>query len=226
MSRYCLKCGKANLACICRWITFISNETEVVILQHPSEAKRPMGTAKILALSLSNCVCFVGEDFSQHNDLNSLLDDADVESAVLYPGAESIEIDDWLQQYSLKPNNIGQYSVEKTQTVTQLKQTHLTKSKKRLILLDGTWKKAYKIWQLSTNLHSFVRVQLPENLEGNYRIRKAPSIQHLSTVEAGYYGLQLIEPSVDFSPLIHAFEQMVDFHISQMPDGVFDKNYK
>ena len=226
MSRYCLKCGKANLACICQWITSISNETEVVILQHSSESKRPMGTAKILALSLSNCVCFVGEDFSQHTDLNALLADVDVESAVLYPSAESIEIDDWLQQYSLKPNKIGPYSVEKTQTVTQLKPTHLTKSKKRLILLDGTWKKAYKIWQLSTNLHYLVRVQLPENLEGNYRIRKAPSTQHLSTVEAGYYGLQLIEPFVDFTPLIHTFEQMVDFHISQMPDGVFDKNYK
>ncbi|MGO2508281.1 MAG: tRNA-uridine aminocarboxypropyltransferase [Vibrio hibernica] len=225
MSRYCLKCGKANLACICQWITSISNETEIVILQHSSESKRPMGTAKILALSLSNCVCFVGEDFSQHAALNALLADADVESAVLYPGSESMEIGDWLQ-YSLPQKNIRHSSAEIIQAATQPKLVHVTKSKKRLILLDGTWKKAYKIWHLSTNLHDLARVQLPENLEGNYRIRKAPSTQHLSTVEAGYYGLQLIEPSVDFTPLIHTFEQMVDFHISQMPDGVFEKNYK
>lgn len=225
MSRYCLKCSKANLACICQWITSISNETEIVILQHSSESKRPMGTAKILALSLSNCVCFVGEDFSQHTDLNALLADADVESAVLYPGSESIEIGDWLQ-YSLPQKNIRHSSAEIIQAATQPKLVHVTKSKKRLILLDGTWKKAYKIWHLSTNLHDLARVQLPENLEGNYRIRKAPSTQHLSTVEAGYYGLQLIEPSGDFTPLIHTFEQMVDFHISQMPEGVFDKNYK
>ncbi|MEF1187103.1 DTW domain-containing protein, partial [Vibrio sinaloensis] len=94
-----------------------------------------------------------------------------------------------------------------------------------IILLDGTWKKAYKMWQLSSNLQTLPLIRLPENLQGNYRIRKAPSDNSLSTVEAGYHILQLLEPEADFSPLISAFSQMIEFQIKQMPPGVFEKNY-
>jgi DTW domain-containing protein YfiP len=95
----------------------------------------------------------------------------------------------------------------------------------RLILLDGTWKKAYKMWQLSTNLHAIPTVKLPENLQGHYTIRKAPSENSLSTVEAGYHALSLVEPDKDFEPLLTAFEKMIEFQIAQMPPGVFEKNY-
>ncbi|NGZ93184.1 DTW domain-containing protein [Vibrio aestuarianus subsp. cardii] len=95
----------------------------------------------------------------------------------------------------------------------------------RIILLDGTWKKAYKMWQLSGNLHALPSVHLPKDLVGNYRIRKAPSENSLSTVEAGYHILSLLEPTRNFQPLMTAFEQMIEFQIAQMPPGVFERNY-
>lgn len=85
--------------------------------------------------------------------------------------------------------------------------------------------KAYKMWQLSTNLHTLTTVKLPEDLQGHYTIRKAPSDNSLSTVEAGFYALSLLEPDNDFSPLLNAFDRMIEFQIAQMPPGVFEKNY-
>ncbi|MGV3002369.1 tRNA-uridine aminocarboxypropyltransferase [Vibrio sp.] len=204
MSRYCLQCGKANNACICDWIKPIDCSVRVVILQHPSESKRPVGTAKILQLSLSHCDIWVGEDFSQHSELNVLLQDEQTESLILYPNDNSQSLDS-----------------------VALRCIELAAENKRLclILLDGTWKKAYKMWRLSSNLHSLPCVALPNHLQGNYRIRKAPTEQHLSTVEAGFYALSAIKPQVDFSPLVTAFTNMVDFQISQMPEGVFERNY-
>lgn len=204
MSRYCLQCGKANNACICDWIKPIDCSIRVVILQHPSESKRPMGTAKILQLSLSQCDIWVGEDFSQHSELNVLLQDEQTESLILYPSDNSQSLES-----------------------VALRCDELSAENKRLclILLDGTWKKAYKMWQLSSNLHSLPCVSLPSHLQGNYRIRKAPTEQHLSTVEAGFHALSAIKPQVDFSPLVTAFTNMVDFQISQMPEGVFERNY-
>lgn len=204
MSRYCLQCGKANNACICDWIKPIDCSVRVVVLQHPSESKRPMGTAKILQLTLSRCELWVGEDFSQHPGLNALLQDEQTESLVLYPSEDSQP----LESVALRCNE-------------------LVAENKRLclILLDGTWKKAYKMWQMSSNLHSLSCVVLPRHLQGNYRIRKAPTKQHLSTVEAGFHALSTIEPQVDFSPLLTAFTNMVDFQISQMPEGIFERNY-
>ncbi|EEZ84033.1 hypothetical protein VMC_11170 [Vibrio alginolyticus 40B] len=68
-------------------------------------------------------------------------------------------------------------------------------------------------------------VQLPKQLQGHYTIRKAPSENSLSTVEAGYHSLRLLEPERDFTPLMRAFENMIEFQIAQMPPGVFEKNY-
>ncbi|OEF26970.1 tRNA-uridine aminocarboxypropyltransferase [Vibrio rumoiensis] len=202
MSRYCVQCGKANNACICDWIKPIDAQIQLVILQHPSETKRPMGTAKILHLSLSRCEYFVGEDFSQNEALNQLLTDDQYLSMVLYPSEES-----------------------RVLSSESLNQINPLNKKIRLILIDGTWKKAYKIWQLSTNLHHLMPIALPNNLVGNYRIRKAPSEQHLSTVEAGFHALCIIDTETDFSPLMNTFTQMVDYQIAQMPEGVFEKNY-
>ena len=68
-------------------------------------------------------------------------------------------------------------------------------------------------------------VKLPEDLQGHYTIRKAPSNNSLSTVEAGFHALNLMESGKDFTPLLTAFEKMIEFQIAQMPPGVFEKNY-
>ncbi|WP_159651810.1 tRNA-uridine aminocarboxypropyltransferase [Vibrio atypicus] len=200
MSRYCSQCGKSLKACICEWIQSLPSKVELVILQHPSETNRPMGTARILSLSLANSHYFVDEDFTEHEPLNQLLNDTSYQHFVLYPGETSVAHTEVAQK------------LEKDERI-------------RVILLDGTWKKAYKMWLLSKNLHALPLVRLPENLQGNYRIRKAPSDNSLSTVEAGYHILSLLEPEQDFSPLVEAFNQMIEFQIKQMPPGVFEKNY-
>ncbi|MDA0147919.1 tRNA-uridine aminocarboxypropyltransferase [Vibrio sp. LaRot3] len=202
MSRYCSQCGKSLKACICQWVQSLPSNVELIILQHPSETKRPMGTARILTLCLSNSYSFVGENFSDNESLNQLLADKTYQHFVLYPGEQSIELETLRNRQS---DQVSRY---------------------RVILLDGTWKKAFKMWQLSTNLHTLPQVRLPNDLKGNYRIRKAPSDNALSTVEAGYHVLQGLEPERDFSPLLVAFEQMIEFQIAQMPAGVFEKNYR
>ena len=206
MIRFCLQCLKTKKACICEWITPISTEVELIILQHPTEAKRPLGTAKILSLSLVNCRTFIGENFTDHTELNTLLADEKYQHQVLF-------LDGTSQAISSSSNQ--------------------TKQKQRVILLDGTWKKAYKMWQLSTNLHSLPKVHLDTELSGNYRVRKAPKDNALSTAEAGYHVLsQLDSESAEtkeldkFGSILTAFDNMIEFHISQMPEGVYQKNYR
>lgn len=199
MSRYCSQCGKARKACICDSIVALDSQVELIILQHPTEEHRPMGTARILSLSLVNSRLLVGEDFRQHGELNQLLAEPDVEHFVLYPSDVSLSAADVA------------LPIEK---------------KIRIILLDGTWKKAFKMWQLNTQLHHLPCLHLPENLKGNYRIRKAPNENALSTVEAGFHVLSMMQPEKDFSPLLDAFEAMVDYQIQQMPAGIFERNYR
>lgn len=206
MIRFCLQCLKTKKACICEWITPITTDVELIILQHPTEAKRPLGTAKILSLSLANCRTFIGENFTEHNELNQLLVQDDYLHQVLFLDNESKAIN-------------GQ-KIDSDQ-------------KQRIILLDGTWKKAYKMWQLSTNLHGLPKVHLDTELSGNYRVRKAPKDNALSTAEAGYHVLSqldldgsIVEDGDKFDSILIAFDNMIEFHISQMPEGVYQKNYR
>jgi DTW domain-containing protein YfiP len=193
------------MACICSNIQKIVSETELIILQHPSEVKRAIGTAKIVNLSLANSYCFVGEDFTEHPSLNALLSEEGSQTLLLYPKEGS----QLLTQTAFKQPRVN--SITKT----------------RIILIDGTWRKAYKIWQLSSNLHDIPSVHLDEALIGHYRIRKAPSENGLSTVEAGFHALQVLEPerAEQFLPLMTTFNAMIEFQINHMPPGLFEKHH-
>ncbi|MDA9557047.1 DTW domain-containing protein [Vibrio sp.] len=200
MLRYCTQCGKARKACICCWIEELDNHVELVVLQHSSEQKQPLGTARILSLSLSRCDILVGENFTHDSSLNDWLNNESYQYYILYPSETAYTFE------HVKNN------VQKGQNI-------------RIILLDGTWKKAYKIWQLSTNLHDIPCVSLPTNLKGAYTIRKAPTDNALSTVEAGYHLLNQLEPEKDFTSLLTAFNNMIQFQIDRMPEGVFEAHY-
>ncbi len=201
MSRYCSRCGKSHKACICAWIAPLASNIELIILQHPTEAHKPLGTARILALSLANCRILSGENFSDDTELNQLLAEENVQHLVLYPQANAV--------------NIGELGA----------QLNIGNKRLRVILLDGTWKKAFKIWQLSRNLQVLPCVALPEGLKGEYTIRKAPAEHCLSTVEAGYHILRLLQPEQDFSPLLTTFRNMIQFQIAKMPAGLFERHY-
>ncbi|GEA51563.1 DTW domain-containing protein [Vibrio inusitatus NBRC 102082] len=184
---------------MCQWVQAVESSIEVVILQHPSEVNQAKGTAKIIELSVSPSHLLVGEDFSTHSLVNQWLSEPNTLNLILFPTQESVELD------SIVP-------------------TLASYHKTRLFLIDGTWKKAFKMYQLSSNLHSLQQVHLPTELKGRYTIRKAPKENALSTVEAAYHALTLMN-ACDAKPLINAFDKMVEFQISQLPEGSYEKYF-
>ncbi|WP_434359521.1 DTW domain-containing protein [Parasalinivibrio latis] len=199
ISRYCPHCGKAKKACICQWITPVSNDIPVIVLQHPDEVSQPLGTARILNLSLEHCYLLVGEDFSQNEELEALLEKPEINWHLLYPADHA----------------------------TPAGELHITEGRKTgLILLDGTWRKAYKMFQLSTSLHPLPCISLGGIAPSNYRIRKSPKAEGLSTVEAACLALgELSGKPQDYYPMLETFNKMIDFQINQMPPGVYERHY-
>ena len=60
-------------------------------------------------------------------------------------------------------------------------------SNSQFILLDGSWKKAYKLLMSNPFLQALPKVVINVSEKSHYRIRKSPREDGLSTVEAGYY---------------------------------------
>ncbi|MDQ2043748.1 DTW domain-containing protein [Pseudoalteromonas sp. 20-92] len=187
----CTHCNFALNTCICDAITNINNKVTVIILQHPSEEKTAKNTAKLLNLCLTDCQIIKGEN----NDDFAILKTLPISSTVLlYPNENAINLDDNAEQPSVK--NI----------------THL-------IVVDGTWKKAYKILQLTTLLNQFKTVSFKQLPKNRYAIRKAPRADSLSTLEAVAHSLFLIE-QLNPAPLYNTLNELIQKQTQHMPEHV------
>jgi len=81
----------------------------------------------------------------------------------------------------------------------------------QLVLIDGTWGQAKSLYRDVAQLHDLPCYSLAPEKPGEYRIRREPDDQSLSTVEAIAASLEIIEPATNgFPALINAFRQMVD----------------
>jgi len=178
MSRIlCKQCHRPTIACICSFFCEIDNPTAVLVLQHPSEVKQTKGTVALLSRSLSQCRVLVGEDFSQHDELNTMLKNH--QALLLYPGAQAQVLSVIKTECDSTHNNHD----EKCQLP------------KLLIILDGTWKKAYRMFMLSSNLQTLEQVCLPDAIaqSGQYSVRKVAKKNALSSLEACCFALALLE---------------------------------
>lgn len=64
MSRtVCLRCKRPESHCLCALIPTLVPQTRVVVLQHPSEARHALNTARLAVLGLSGARRLVGEHF-------------------------------------------------------------------------------------------------------------------------------------------------------------------
>ncbi len=194
---FCTKCEFLKSRCLCDTLKVIPNNVHLIVLQHPSETKHPLNTVRIMKKSFKEMTIIIGEDFSTDIRLNTILSEINNSCAILYPGEDAVVLN----------------SEESHKKITHI------------LLLDGTWRKAKKIYMLSKNLHALPLIKLVTSTTTNYRIRKAPSDQSLSTIEAATIALDIIEPYLDTSAAILSFQKMVDFQIKKMGREVYQTNY-
>lgn len=203
MSRaYCYQCHRAKIACLCGRIEKQANLIKIIVLQHPEETANSKGSAIIAEMGLQQYQRWAGEDFKHHTQLNKLLSEEAGKIALLYPAENSKLLDEQWKAREGKDISI-------------------------LVIIDGTWRKARKIWEINPQLHGLPTIRLPEDKKSAYRIRKAPQQGYLSTVECIVAGLRTLESQPEaYQPLIELFTEMVDFQISKMGEKIYLKNYQ
>ncbi|OGQ93622.1 MAG: hypothetical protein A2284_10170 [Deltaproteobacteria bacterium RIFOXYA12_FULL_61_11] len=80
-----------------------------------------------------------------------------------------------------------------------------------LIILDGTWSQAKKLFLSNPQLAELPRLRIEADQPSRYRIRKQPEISYQSSLEAVYYALSTLEPENGrLQELLTSFEKMID----------------
>lgn len=96
---------------------------------------------------------------------------------------------------------------------------------KYLILLDGTWRKVSRMLHTNAWLQQLPCVAIDVSHASQYKIRKSPRADGLSTIEAAVHVLNSLHAEQDFSVILKAFEKMIALQIEAMGEATFNKNY-
>tara|TARA_R110001592_G_scaffold63585_7_gene194891 strand:+ start:5504 stop:6025 length:522 start_codon:yes stop_codon:yes gene_type:complete len=99
------------------------------------------------------------------------------------------------------------------------------KNIKNLVLLDGTWRKVARLIHLNPWLRDLPCIAIQAEIASQYKIRKSPRVDGLSTIEAAVAALNSLLPDQDYSAILPAFFKMVDLQIEAMGSATYQKNY-
>ena len=172
--------------CYCVALQRIETTTRVVILQHPRERDVPIGTARMASLCLPAAELHVGVDWTEHAGLAAALADPDRPPILLYPGSGARDI---LSEPPRGP-------------VT-------------LVVVDGTWSQARTVVRDNPVLQALPRYAFATPEPSQYRIRREPRAEYVSTIEALMHVLGALEGDPPrFRSLLEPLRAMVDAQLA------------
>jgi DTW domain-containing protein YfiP len=197
----CTHCGKPLPLCICDSITPIESRISLLILQHPQEQDRALGTARLTALHFANAVVKIGLSWpSLSKALGRPVADPS-RWAVLYLGsAKASELDTESEIVAI--NRKGE--IEDNQRA-------VLKSIEGIVLLDGTWSQAKALWWRNPWMLKCQRVILgPKRPSAYGQLRREPRRDGLSTIEAAALLLAALERRPEIAATLNrSFERML-----------------
>jgi DTW domain-containing protein YfiP len=178
----CARCGKPLTLCVCDALAPVENRVFVLILQHPQEQDRDLGTGRLAHLQLARSALKIGLSW---RGLGAALgrDDADPKRwGVLYLGPtqdlpESGDIAVLDRRGAARPG--GEAALAALDGV---------------VVLDGTWSQAKALWWRNPWLLKLNRIVLRPGFRSAYgELRREPRAESVSTIEAVALCLARIE---------------------------------
>ena len=197
----CPRCQKPLPLCVCDDITPIDSRIALLILQHPQEQDRALGTARLTAMHLANAVLKIGLSWpSLSKALGRPVADPS-RWAVLYLGSAKV---------ADLPTSNEIVAINRRSEVEDDQQGVL-KTIEGIVLLDGTWSQAKALWWRNPWMLKCQRVILGPSRPSRYgKLRREPRRDGLSTLEAAAMLLASLEKRPDIADTLHAsFERLL-----------------
>jgi DTW domain-containing protein YfiP len=197
----CPRCLKPLSLCICDSVKPIESRLSLLILQHPQEQDRALGTARLTALHFKDAVLRIGLSWpSLSKALGRPVHDPS-RWAVLYLGSAKVaDLDTKSDIVAI--NRKGE--IEDNQRA-------ILRDIEGIVLLDGTWSQAKALWWRNAWMLKCQRVILGPAHPSRYgQLRREPRRDGLSTIEAAAMLVASLEKRPDIAETLHAnFERML-----------------
>src|ERR1700760_4467523 len=171
----CPHCQKPVPLCICDSVTPIDNRIALLILQHPQEQDRALGTGGLTAMHFENAVLKIGLSWpSLSKALGRPVADPS-RWAVLYLGsAKAADLETDAEVVAI--NRKGELAEHQRAILREIE---------GVVLLDGTWSQAKALWWRNPWMLKCQRLILGPSQPSRYgKLRREPRRDGLSTIEA------------------------------------------
>jgi DTW domain-containing protein YfiP len=167
MSRLsCNHCFRIQSLCLCDSIQTFEIEPLIVLLVHPREFMKTIGTVRVVKLSLTGSIMIRGhgKNFDSDPTLASILANPNHHCMILFPEINSINL---------------------STTPSEEIKNQIPPGKRLVIfVIDGTWSAAKNMIRDSAGLRALPKLSFDVNAPSIYEVRKQPNSHCLSTVEA------------------------------------------
>lgn len=196
----CERCGKPAALCVCEGIAPLDNRIELVILQHPQEQDKSLGTARLTVLHLKHAVLKIGLSWPNLGKLTGRAVDAQ-RWAVVYLGS--------VRAKDIAPDREIIVVSRKGEALPN--QDAVLRDIEGVILLDGTWSQAKALWWRNAWMLKCRRIVLNPQQPSRYgRVRKEPRRDALSTLESAALVLSRLEKKPEIETALTAsFEKLL-----------------
>src|SRR6476619_8602747 len=197
----CPQCRKPMPLCICDSVTPAESKVSLLILQHPQEQDRALGTARLTAMHFENAVVKIGLSWpSLSKALGRPVDDPS-RWAVLYLGSAKVA-DLETENEIVAINRKGEIEPHQRAILSDIE---------GIVLLDGTWSQAKALWWRNAWMLKCQRVILGPKRTSRYgKLRKEPRADGLSTIEAAAMLLSGLEKRPDIAETLNSsFERLL-----------------
>jgi DTW domain-containing protein len=191
----CPHCRKPTPLCVCADVQPIESRIELLVLQHPQEQDRALGTARLMAMHFEGAVVKIGLSWpSLSKALGRTVADP-TRWAVLYLGsAKAADLGTMEEVVAI--NRKGE--MEKNQRA-------VLSGIEGIVLLDGTWSQAKALWWRNPWMLKCQRLILGPAQPSRYgKLRREPRRDGLSTIEAAALVLSRLEKRPDIADTLNA----------------------
>jgi DTW domain-containing protein len=197
----CPRCLKPLPLCVCDSVTPVQSRLSLLILQHPQEQDRALGTARLTALHFKDAVVKIGLSWpSLAKALGRPVADPS-RWAVLYLGsAKAADLDTDAEIVAIDRKG-----------ALEDHQRGILADIEGVVLLDGTWSQAKALWWRNAWMLKCQRIILNPRQPSRYgRLRREPRRDGLSTIEAAAMLIAGLEKRPEIASILNAsFERML-----------------
>jgi DTW domain-containing protein YfiP len=206
----CPHCAKPEYLCICDSVEPLQTRTALLILQHPQEQDRELGTARLAHVALKNSTLKIGLSWpSLSKALGREADPA--EWAVLHLGAATADL----------PRDREVVVLDKKGAPVP-DQDRALAGIKGVVIFDGSWAQAKTLWWRNAWVLKGRRLALnPHNPSAYGKLRREPRREALSTIEAAALTLARLDRKPEIEHFLGGvFAKLLDKYRAALAQGL------